>query len=101
MILANAFTYRSEKGLSFNRVTIIILLYVFVLGVSNLNIISLTTGIGIFGGLFHITAITQSFVVFLSILTIIILFLTSFTPRRIRTELPNIPSVVKLPHNLD
>ena len=101
MVLANAVTYRCEKGLSFNRVTIIILLYVFVLGISNLNIISLTTGIGIYGGLFHMTAITQSFVVFISILAILILLLTSFTPRRIRTEWPKIPFIIKLPQNLD
>jgi hypothetical protein len=44
---------------------------------------NLDTGIGIYGGLFHITAITHSFVVFISILGIIILQLSSFYPRRI------------------
>ena len=86
MILANAVTYRCEKGLSFNRITIIILLYVFILAVSNLNVTCLATGIGVYGGLFQITAITQSFVVFISLLVIIILFLTSFTPKRIREQ---------------
>ena len=89
MILANAITYRSEKSLSFNRVTIIILLYTFVLGATSLYVIPLTSGIGVYGGLFHITAITQSFVVFISILATLILLLTSFYPRRIHTALLN------------
>ena len=103
MILANSVTYRSEKGLSFNRVTLIILLYVLVLGVNNLNVTSLTTGIGVYGGLFQVTAITQSFVVFISILAILILFLTSFTPKRIRevSFKPETDLEMNLPKNLD
>ena len=87
MILANAITNRSIKSLSFNRVTIIILLYTFVLGATNLYVIPLTSGIGVYGGLFHITAITQTFVVFITFLAILIMLLTGFHHTRIFTAL--------------
>jgi NADH-ubiquinone oxidoreductase chain 2 len=83
LLLANAVTFRRDKCVSFNRVTILILLYSAILGFNSLYVTSLNTGIGIYGGLFHSTAITQSFVVFICILGIIILQLTSFYPRRI------------------
>ena len=83
VLLANAVTFRRDKSLSFNRVTILILLYSTLLGFNSFYVTSLDTGIGIFGGLFHSTAITQSFVVFIFILSIIILQLTSFYPRRL------------------
>jgi len=83
VLLANAVTFRRDKSLSFNRVTILILLYSTLLGFNSLYVTPLDTGIGIFGGLFHSTAITQSFVVFILILSIIILQLTSFYPRRL------------------
>ena len=100
MILANAISYRSENSLSFNRVTIIILLYTFILGVTNLYVIPLNSGIGVYGGLFHITAITQSFVVFISILAVLIMLLTAFYPKRIRTNLLN-PRTYQGENNLD
>jgi len=59
------------------------LLYSVNIGFTCLYVTNLDTGIGIYGGLFHITAITHSFVVFISILGIIILQLSSFYPRRI------------------
>ncbi len=50
----------------------------------SLFITYLDTGIGIYNGLFHSTAITQSFDLFIYIVGIIILFLTAFYPRRIQ-----------------
>jgi NADH-ubiquinone oxidoreductase chain 2 len=83
ILLINAVTYRRDKSLSFNRITILVFLYSAILSFTSLLVRSLDTGIGIYGGLFHVTAITQSFVVFISLLAIIILQLSSFYPRRI------------------
>src|SRR5271167_1653771 len=46
----------------------------------------LDTGIGIYGGLFHITSVTQTFHVFIFLISSVILLLTAFYPRRIFLE---------------
>jgi len=48
-----------------------------------ITILSLKNGIGLFGGLFHVTAISHTFQIFLFIITLIILQLTGFYPRKI------------------
>ena len=85
LLLANAVTLRREKSILFNRVAILILLYSVILGYDSLYITSLDTGIGVFSGLFHSTSITHSFDIFIYIIAAIILQLTSFYPRRLRT----------------
>jgi NADH-ubiquinone oxidoreductase chain 2 len=84
-LLANAVTLRREKSILFNRVAILILLYSGILAYDSLAIGSLDTGIGVFSGLFHSTAITHSFDIFIYIIGAVILQLTSFYPRRLRT----------------
>jgi hypothetical protein len=59
-VLVNAVIFRREFTL-FNRVAIFILLYSGIMGYDSLYITYLDTGIGIFKGLFHSTAITHSF----------------------------------------
>lgn len=83
ILLSSAVTFRRDKALSFNRITIIILLYTLTLGLNSLYIIPLETGIGIYGGLYQVTALTQTFVVFICILTVIILQLSSFYYRHL------------------
>jgi NADH-ubiquinone oxidoreductase chain 2 len=83
ILLGNAVTFRRDKSLSFNRITTIVLLYSLFLGFISLFIISIENGIGIYGGLFHVTSTTQNFCVFISLLGILILQLSSFYPRRI------------------
>lgn len=48
-----------------------------------LNILFLCTGIGLFGGLFHSTSITTTFHVFLYIISVTIVQLTAFYPRKL------------------
>jgi len=50
---------------------------------NNLFVLSLEKGIGLYGGLFHVTAFTQSFNLFIFTITAIILTLTSFYPRKV------------------
>jgi NADH-ubiquinone oxidoreductase chain 2 len=83
ILLGNAVTFRRDKSLSFNRITTIVLLYSLFIGFISLFIISIENGIGIYGGLFHVTSTTQNFCVFISLLGILILQLSSFYPRRI------------------
>lgn len=85
LLLANAVTLRREKSILFNRVAILILLYSIILGYDSLYITSLDTGIGVFSGLFHSTSITHSFDIFIYVIGAVILLLTSFYPRRLRT----------------
>ena len=84
LLLANAVTYRREKSILFNRVAVLILLYSGMLAYDSLYIESLSTGI-VFSGLFHSTSITHSFDIFIYAIGAVILQLTSFYPRRLRT----------------
>ena len=74
--LVNAITLRREFSI-FNRVAILILLYFGI--VSSLS----DTEIGIFGGLFHSTAITPSFDLLKYIIAPIIYLVTALYARRI------------------
>jgi hypothetical protein len=83
LLLVNAVTSRREYTILFNRVAIFILLYSGIIGHGSLYVTCLDTGIGIYNGLFHSTAITHSFDLFIYIIAPIILLLTGFYARRI------------------
>ena len=83
LLLVNAVTLRREFSILFNRVAIFILLYSGIIGYDSLYVTYLDTGIGIYNGLFHSTAITHSFDLFIYIIAPIILLLTAFYARRI------------------
>jgi NADH-ubiquinone oxidoreductase chain 2 len=59
------------------------LLYSGTIGHGSFYVTCLDTGIGIYSGLFHSTAITHSFDLFIYIIAAIILLLTAFYPRSI------------------
>ena len=86
ILLSNAVTLRRDKSILFSRVSIIILLYSSLLAINSLYIASIDRGIGIYNGLFHTTSITQVFHIFIFILSVVILFLTGFFPRRVWIE---------------
>jgi NADH-ubiquinone oxidoreductase chain 2 len=83
LLLSNAVTLRRDKSILFSRVAIIVLLFSSLLGTFSLFINSFSKGIGLFGGLFHITSITQVFHIFIFIICAIILQLTAFYPRKV------------------
>lgn len=87
LLLSNAVTLRRDKSILFNRVTIIILLYSIIIGILSFYISSIDKGIGLYGGLFHITSITHLFQIFIFIISAIILLLTSFYPRKLTSTL--------------
>jgi membrane protein implicated in regulation of membrane protease activity len=83
LLLSNSITSRRDKSILYSRVTISILLIATLITYDNLFLLFLDKGIGIFGGLFHTTATTSTFHVFIFLITSVILLLTSFYPRKV------------------
>ena len=83
LIISNAVTLKREKSIFYSRLAIIILIISLLLGIENIYIFSLEKGIGLYGGLFHITANTQTFHIFIYIISAVILQLTAFYPIKI------------------
>ncbi len=83
LLLSNAVTFRRDKSILFSRVASIILIYSSLLAIFSLIIHNSFKGIGLFGGLFHTTAITQIFHIFIFLISAVILQLTAFYPRRV------------------
>jgi NADH-ubiquinone oxidoreductase chain 2 len=83
LLLSNAVTLRRDLSILFNRIAIIALIHCIVQDIVSLSIIN--KGLGLHGGLLHITNITQIFHIFIYLISILILQLTSFYPVIIRT----------------
>lgn len=83
ILLSNAVTLRRDKSILFSRIAIIILFSSSIIALNSLYISSLNGGIGLYGGLFHATSTTQIFQIFIFLISIAILQLTSFYPRKV------------------
>jgi NADH-ubiquinone oxidoreductase chain 2 len=83
LLLSNAVTLRRDKSILFSRVAIIVLLYSSLIAITSLYFTYLDRGIGLYGGLFHATSITQVFHIFIFLISAAILQLTGFYPRRV------------------
>ena len=83
LLLSNAVTFRREKSVLYSRETIIILLLSCMVALKSLDISFLDEGIGLYGGLFHATSITQVFHIFIFLISAIILQLTAFYSRKV------------------
>jgi NADH-ubiquinone oxidoreductase chain 2 len=94
LLLSNAVTLRRDKSILYNRIAIIILFYTSIIAFNSLYITYLDRGIGLFGGLFHATSITQIFHIFIFIIGMAILQLTAFYPRKV--WIPDFSSISKL-----
>ncbi|KAI4591407.1 NADH dehydrogenase subunit 2, partial (mitochondrion) [Pestalotiopsis sp. 9143b] len=81
LLFSNAVTLRRDMSILFNRIAIIALAYCFLLDFVSLSFIN--KGVGLHGGLLHLTNITQIFHIFVFIITMLILQLTSFYPRKV------------------
>jgi NADH-ubiquinone oxidoreductase chain 2 len=81
LLLSNAVTLRRDISILFNRIAIIILIYSIVHHTIGLSM--LTKGLALHGGLLYVTNITQIFQIFIFIVSILILQLTSFYPRKV------------------
>jgi NADH-ubiquinone oxidoreductase chain 2 len=83
LLLSNAISLRRDKSILYSRVGIVILIYSVLIALNSLFFTILTTGIGLYNGLFHVTSITQVFHIFIFVITTSILQLTSFYPRKV------------------
>ena len=83
LLLSNSITLRRDKSILYSRATITILLIATLISYDNLNFLFLDKGIGIFSGLFHATATTSVFQIFILFISSVILLLTSFYPRKV------------------
>jgi NADH-ubiquinone oxidoreductase chain 2 len=77
LLLSNAITSRRDKSILYSRVSISILLISALISYDNLSLLFLAKGIGIFGGLFHVTATTNTFHIFIFLITSVILLFSS------------------------
>ncbi len=79
MILAIALFSLRIPAIYFNRITIILLLFSALLSYNSLYIDLIGSGVGVFGGLFQVTTITQSIDVLIYLVGALVLLLTSKT----------------------
>lgn len=75
MILAIALFSLRIPAIDFNRITVILLLFSALLSYNTLYIDLVSSGVSVFGGLFQVTAITQSIDVFIYLLGALVLLL--------------------------
>ena len=81
LLLSNAVNVRRDISILYNRIAMLILVYCILNDISSLTVV--TKGLGLHGGLLLITNLTQIFHIFLFIVSILILTLTSFYPRKV------------------
>ena len=83
LLLSNAVTARRDLSILFSRSSIIILCCCFLIGISSTYFLYLDRGIGLYGGLFHASCNTQTFHLFIFVVSALILQLTGFYPRKV------------------
>jgi NADH-ubiquinone oxidoreductase chain 2 len=81
ILVSNAVSLRRDISIFFSRITIIVLSYAVLHDIMSLS--NYTKGIGIHGGLLHISSMTQIFHIFIFVISILILQITSFYPRKV------------------
>ena len=81
LLFSNSVTLRRDLSILFNRIVIVSLQYSIILHI--LSLFMCNKGISLHGGLLHITNITQIFQIFIFVVCICILQLTSFFPRKV------------------
>lgn len=86
LLLSNAVTTRRDKSILYSRIAIIMLLYSAHVAFYCLDVSFLDKGLGLYGGLFHATLITQTFQVYIFLICAFILQLTAFYPRKVWLE---------------
>lgn len=80
VLVSNATTLNKKKSILYSRIAIQGLILVSFIAYNNLHVKSLVVGIGVYGGLFNVTAFTQTFNIFVLLITGVILILNAFYP---------------------
>jgi len=82
LLFSNGLTIRPDTSILYSRIGILIVFYSIISAYTTLYISYLEKGIGLYGGLFNITALTHIFQIFILIICGIILLMTGFYPRK-------------------
>lgn len=82
LLLSNSLSYRRDITILYSRIGILILFFCIYLSYNNLFITYLDNGIGLFGGLFYVSSITQWFHILIFIISLLILNMTGFYIRK-------------------
>jgi len=82
LLFSNGLTNRPDTSILYSRIGILIVFYSMLSSYITFYMTYLEKGIGLYGGLFNITAITHTFQIFILIICGLILLLTSFYPRK-------------------
>jgi len=83
LLLSNSLSFRRDTTIFYSRIGINILLFCILLTYNNLYITYLDLGVGLFGGLFFTSPLILIFSLLIYIITLSILSLTGFYPRKI------------------
>jgi NADH-ubiquinone oxidoreductase chain 2 len=83
LLVSNAVTLKREKSIMYSRIAIAGVTSCGILVYYNLHVTELSSGIGLFGGLFNVTGFTQGFNLFIFVVGSLILTLTAFLPRKV------------------
>ena len=83
LLSSNAVAIRRDKSILYARIVIAILICCFLLCVNSFYSQFHDKGLGLFGGLYHTTAVTHVFHMFIFIITSLILQLNGFYPRKV------------------
>lgn len=100
VLLSNATAGRRDLAASFNRSMIMVLFGAAIIGLKSVILVALKWGVSLLGGLFHNTSLTISFHVFILFISLIILQLTAFYPRKYVNNKMNDTFVKNLIYNL-
>jgi NADH-ubiquinone oxidoreductase chain 2 len=90
LLLSNALSFRRDSTILYSRIGILVLIYCIYLSYNNLFITYLDNGVGLFGGLFYTSSITQTFHMLIFIISLLILNITGFYPRKFIDDKYNI-----------
>jgi len=82
LLFSNGLTSRPDTSILYSRLGIVILIYSFFSALTSFHLSYIEKGIALYGGLFNISAITQSFQIFIFLISILILLMTGFYPRK-------------------
>lgn len=83
LLVSNAVTVRRDKSILFSRASLAILTICFFICFASFDFKLHEKGLGLFCGLFQTTTISHVFYMFVLIITILILQLNAFYPRKI------------------
>lgn len=86
LLYYNGLTFRPDTSIIYNRAGIVILLYSLFSALNCFYITYLEKGVSLYGGLFNVTSIIQSFQIFILLISTLILSLVAYYPRKKKVE---------------